>query len=99
MYMTQAAEIFKISITVFIFVQLGEPGSVFGWYQKLIGNLPDWLWRPMGGCSMCLTGQVLFWYYLIVHFKDYNIIDHLFYPAAGIFLVTIYDYIYEKLCN
>jgi hypothetical protein len=92
-------EIFKISTIVFIFVQLGEPGMIFGWYQRLIGDLPDWLWRPLGGCVMCLTGQVLFHYYWNTHLNNYNIIDQLFYPAAGIFIVTIYDFIYAKLCQ
>lgn len=90
-------EIFQLSVIVFIFVKLGEPGMVFAWYQKLIGNLPEWLWKPLGGCVMCLCGQVLFWAYLIIHVQEYSLIDHLFYPAAGIFLVSIYDYIYDKL--
>lgn len=93
----QLVEIIKLSTIVFIFVKLGEPGMVFAWYQKLIGSLPDWLWKPLGGCVMCCAGQALFWSYLILHFNDYNLIDHLFYPASGIFIVTIYDYIYSKL--
>ncbi len=80
-----------------MFVRLGESDSIFAWYQKLIDGLPEWLWRPLGGCEMCLTGQVLFWYYLIVHFNDYNVISHLFYPSCGIFLVVIYGFIYDKL--
>jgi len=92
-------EIFKISVIVFIFIKIGEPGNIFSWYQKLIEGLPDWLWKPLGGCDRCCVGQTLFWAYLVIHFKDYNIINHLFYPAAGIFLIVIYDYIYDKLCN
>lgn len=91
--------IFKISIIVFIFVKLGEPGHILAWYQKLIENLPEWLWKPLGGCVMCVCGQVLFWSYLILHFKDYNLINHLFYPSAGIFLVVIYDYIYDRITH
>lgn len=90
-------EIIKISVIVFIFVKMGEPGMVFSWYQKLIEGLPEWLWKPLGGCVMCLCGQTLFWAYLILHFKDYNFINHLFYPSLGIFLVVIYDFIFDKL--
>lgn len=79
-----------------MFVRLGDPGSIFSWYQRLIDPLPEWLWRPLGGCEMCLTGQVLFWYYLFT-MNEYNIIEHLFYPSAGIFLVVIYGFIYDKL--
>jgi hypothetical protein len=88
-------EIFKISLISFIFVKLGDPEMIFSFYQKKIANLPDWLYKPIGGCEKCFGGQVCFWYYLIVHFKDYNVIDHLFYPACGIFFVTIYTLIYD----
>lgn len=88
-------EIFQISAIVFIFVKLGDPEMIFGWYQKLIANLPGWLWKPLGGCEKCSVGQACFWYYLIMHFKDYNVIDHLFYPACGILLVPIYTLIYD----
>ena len=90
-------EIIKISLIAFMFVRLGEPDSIFAWYQKLIEGLPWWLRNPLGWCEKCCAGQLLFWYYLIVYFKDYNLIDHLFYPSAGIFLVVIYGFIYDKL--
>lgn len=80
-----------------MFVRLGESGMVFSWYQRLIENLPEWLWKPLGGCELCLCGQALFHYYWITHLQDYNIIDQLFYPAMGIFLVIIYGFIYDKL--
>ena len=94
------SEIIKISLIAFIFIKLGEPGEVFAWYQKLISGLPDdmeWLWKPLGGCLRCFAGQSLFWYYLIVHLKDYNLVNHLFYPALGIILVTVYDFVWDKL--
>lgn len=90
-------EILKISVITFIFSTLLEEGSIFEWYDKLICRLPEWLYKPLGGCYRCLTGQTLFWYYIIVHFNDYNVIEHLFYPSLGIFLVTIYNYIHEKI--
>ena len=82
-----------------MFVRMGEPGMVFCWYQKMIRNLPEWLWKPIGGCERCLTGQVLFHYYWITHLSNYNLIDQLFIPSFGIFLVIIYAYIYDKLCE
>lgn len=82
-----------------MFVMMGEPGMIFYKYQKLIGSLPDWLWKPLGGCDRCFCGQVLFHFYWITHLKNYNIIDQLFVPSFGIALVIIYDYIYSKLCE
>lgn len=90
-------DIVKISLICFMFVRLGEPGMVFVWYQRLIEGLPEWLRNPLGWCEKCFCGQALFWYYIIVHFKDYNLIEHLFYPSAGIFLVALYGFIYDKL--
>lgn len=90
-------EIFKITIITYGFWVCTEPGMIFEWYAKLIDRLPEWLYKPLGGCYKCFTGQVLFWYYLILHIENYSIIDQLFYPAAGILLTSIYDYIYEKI--
>lgn len=89
-------EIIKISLICFVFVRLGEPGSIFAWYQRLIENLPWWLWKPLGGCERCCAGQVLFWYYLFFHI-DYNLIEHLFYPAFGISLTLIYNKLWTHL--
>jgi len=89
-------EIIKISLICFVFYQIGQPGELLDWYQKLIADLPEWLWRPIGGCLMCFTGQVCFHYYWITHLENYKIIDQLFYPSAGIIIVTILDKIYER---
>jgi hypothetical protein len=83
-------EILQISIIVSVFSFLGEPDMIFAWYRKLIMKLPDWLNRPLGSCHLCISGQSCFWYYLIVHFYSYNIIDHLFFASAGIFLSSIF---------
>jgi hypothetical protein len=90
-------EIIQISLIAFMFVRMGEPGMVFAWYQRLIGGLPEWLRFPLGYCEKCFGGQSLFWAYLILHYKDYNLIEHLFYPSMGIFLIVIYGFVYDKL--
>jgi len=89
-------EILKLSIIVFIFWTLGESGQIFNFYFRWIENLPTWLNKPIGGCLRCMSGQVLFHYYWITHLQNYHLIDQLFYPAAGILLATIYQYLYEK---
>jgi len=90
-------DLLKISLIAFMFYALGEPGMIFGWYQRLISNLPEVVWKPLGGCVRCWSGQVCFWFYLIKYFHSYNLIDHLFFASAGIFLATIYNYIYEHV--
>jgi hypothetical protein len=85
-----AIEILKISLIASMFSFLGEPDMLFAFYRRQIMKLPDYLNRPLGSCHLCFTGQVCFWYYLIVHFYSYNFIDHLFFASAGIFLSSIY---------
>jgi len=85
-------EVIKIAVISWVFVRLGEPGEIFDWYQRLIGRLPERLWKPLGGCSKCLAGQIAFWYFIF--FKKYNLFDHLFFVSATIFLVLLIDLIY-----
>ena len=92
-------EILKISILVVVFYQIGQPGEIFDWYQKSIANLPEWLWKPLGGCVRCFGGQVCFWYFIIKYFHSYNLLDHLVFTAIGIFTATILNYIYETAKN
>lgn len=88
-------DIAKISIICFAFYILGSPGMIFDWYQKLINPLPEWLWKPLGGCLKCFTGQAAFHYYWITHLKNYNIVDQLFYPSMGILIAILLNYLYE----
>lgn len=88
--------ILKISIIIFIFWTLSEPGDIFNFYYRWIEHLPEWLKRPIGGCVRCTTGQVLFHYYWITHLHNYNVIDQLFYPAMGILIATILERLYER---
>lgn len=77
-----------------MFYVLGEPGMILDWYQKLIAHLPEVLWKPLGGCLRCFSGQVSFWFYLITYFKEYNFLNHLFFASSAIFLSMIYHAIY-----
>lgn len=83
--------LFEVSLIVYMFCALGEPGEIFGWYQRLIDPLPLWLAKPLGACFRCFTGQVCFWFYLITYIHSYNVIDHLFFASAGIFLSILYN--------
>ena len=87
-------ELLKISIIAFMFVALGDKGMIFRRYRKAIRKLPQWLYFPLGGCYLCFTGQACFWYYIVVYFKDYNLIDHLFFVSGGIFLSSVYHKLY-----
>lgn len=88
-------DVFKISLIAFVFVKLGEPDEIFAFYQRLISRLPDFIYKPLGGCLKCFTGQVCFWYFLIENINNYNLLNHLFFTSAGIFLSIIYNKIWQ----
>lgn len=87
-------DIIKISLISFIFYTLGEPGMLFDWYQKIIRNLPEMIWKPLGGCLKCFSGQFALWYYLIAYWQQYNFINHIAFVSAAIFISLIYHTIY-----
>src|SRR4030043_1346761 len=88
----------KISFISYMFWYLGSEGNIFAWYQKLIESLPDWIGKPLGKCYICLTGQVCLWYFLFT-VKDYSLVEHSFFIAAGIFLSMVYHLIFLLLEN
>ena len=88
-------EIIKISLICYMFCALGGDGKIFHWYRMLIEELPDWLYHPLGGCFMCFTGQVMFWYFLFT--KPFDVIELGFFVSAGIMLSLVWDKLYEWL--
>jgi hypothetical protein len=86
-------EILKISLITFMFCALGQDeDDIFYWYRNMIRYLPTWLYKPLGGCYACFTGQVCLWYFLIT--KPFDIIELLFFISAGILCAMIWNRIY-----
>jgi hypothetical protein len=83
-------------VIVFTFYSLGESGMIFNFYFRTIECLPSWLYKPLGGCVRCMSGQVALWFFLIKYFHSYNIVDHLFFCSAVILLTTLINYVYER---
>jgi hypothetical protein len=74
---------------------LTEKGMIFSFYGRLINLLPDFLCKPLGGCAMCFTGQVCFWYFIFT--QSFNIIELGFFVSQGIFLALIYNTVWKLL--
>ena len=86
-------EILKISLIAFMFCALGrDEDDIFYWYREMIKKLPVFLYKPLGGCYGCFTGQVCLWYFIFS--KPFNIIELLFFISAGIMSAMIYNKIY-----
>jgi hypothetical protein len=76
-----------------MFLAMGEPGMIFAPYQRLINKLPQWASKPFGTCGYCFTGQVSLWYFIIT--KPFNVIEFLFFVSLSIFLISIYEKIWN----
>jgi len=89
-------EILKLGIIAYVVFILMSPGMIFSFYAKLIDRIPwDWLYKPLGGCSLCFAGQIGFWYYLGTHFREYDFFDHVFFVSGVILVVMILDKIID----
>ena len=85
-------EILKISVVAYVIFILMSPGMIFSFYARLIDRIKwDWLYKPLGGCLMCFSGQIAFWYYLFTHLRSYNFFDHIVFVSAVILIVMIFD--------
>jgi len=84
-------EIFAVAIVAYVFVILTSPGEIFYFWYRIINHLPDWLFRPLGGCFKCAAGQAALWFYLIRHFHSYNFFEHIFFISGTILTVMILD--------
>jgi len=106
--MPELIEILKVAIIAYVFILLTEDKMIFAWYGRLIDRIKsDWLYKPLGGCLACFSGQVAAWYYLFTHiqidfkngewyylfarFTSYNLFDHIWFVSAVILTVLIID--------
>jgi len=78
-----------IAIFAYTYVNvLATDGMIFCWLDKLLSNLPDWLYKPLGGCDVCFGGQLALWYYLFTT-GAYDPIQHIFFTTTTIFIIHI----------
>jgi hypothetical protein len=88
--------ILSLAVFAWVFTFLTREGEVLSFYGRLIDKIPyDDLYKPLGGCNRCFGGQVALWYYLIVHFHDYNFFEHIVFICATIFFVMLIDKIID----
>lgn len=49
--------------------------------------LPEWLYKPLIGCSYCVSGQIALWSYFFM--DSYNFFEHLVFISFSIFIVAL----------
>lgn len=85
-------DILKVAVCAYVFILLTEEGMIFGWYGRLISKIKfDWIYKPVGGCLACFSGQLATWYYLIKYFHSYSLTGHVFFICAVILTVLFLD--------
>ena len=79
-----------IAVCCFVWVNiLMQPGNIFNCYNKLIEKVPEWLYKPLGGCDYCFTGQVALWYFLFYYGFDFLIIPYILISIFIIHLIKL----------
>lgn len=77
---------------------LTQPGhmfnSLFNWIDK---NFNSIIAKPLGGCALCVTGQIALWTYLYTYRHDYNIFQHIAFISSSIFITWLLLKLQEKL--
>lgn len=62
---------------------------VYNWSER---TLPGWLFKPVIGCYHCVSGQMAFWYYLIIAIAlnrfQYDPFQHILFICLTIFLIS-----------
>ena len=91
--------IFFSCVLSFVFVEiLTEPNEIFYSYYNAIRKLPEWLFKPLGGCLLCFTGQVTFWSYIFIF--DYELTYKFIFIHLSVVAIAIFiNYILQKTIN
>lgn len=64
-------------------------------YHRWIATLPDWLYKPLGGCAMCFTGQLTLWG-LIPFFRMEYLSIILYFGIISINIIIVKILIYAE---
>ena len=85
----------SLAVIAFVFSDiLTDEGEIFSWYYTLIQKLPKWLFKPLGACGRCLSGQLALWYGFTLDWKSHIVLIFL-----TILLTDIMLKIYERVEN
>lgn len=98
-------EILLIAITGYVFCNiLTDAGMIFDFYYKQIERYEvskPKLYKVLGGCNLCFTGQLALWYFILVHALELEFIGYLFkaifFVSATIFTVNLINIIDDRL--
>lgn len=44
----------------------------------------QWWWKPLWGCSLCVSGQMAFWLYFYLSWGHYQPLHHLYFTSLTI---------------
>ncbi len=84
---------FKLAVCAWVITNiLMDEGMILYFWRRFITPLPQWLYKPLGGCDYCFGGQVALWYALFTLGPT----DGLFCVLFTIFVIKIINTIVWK---
>ena len=57
----------------------------------------SWLYKPLVGCFICVTGQLALWGYLIIYFHRYNLFEHIIVICGAILITKFISLTVQKM--
>ena len=85
----------SVAVIAFVFSHiLTDQGEILEWYERIILRLPDWLYKPLGGCGRCFAGQIGLWYGFTMDWRSHIVLIFL-----SILLTDIILKVYERVEN
>jgi hypothetical protein len=75
---------------------LTDEGMLLFWYWEFLEEISSgntflkYITKPLGRCSVCLCGQIGFWFYFMF---EYSFIKHIIFTCVVIAMISIYNQI------
>jgi len=66
--------------------------GLYGWLRD---RLPDWLFKPLIGCSKCFSGQLALWWFIFTH--DFELPLLVVFVSGAIFSTVLLRWVYLKI--
>lgn len=94
-------QIVLTAITAFVLTDiLTEQGMILNrLYLFICKRFPAWLQKPLISCTYCVAGQWSLWLFIYLYWSEYDLLTHIGFIGATIFVTHIIITLNYKLNN
>jgi len=88
--------VFFCSIIAVVYCEvLMADGMLLDWWARILDRMkPEWIAKPLGGCTYCFAGQLALWSGFFI-WNDYKLLTHFLYIITVLFVIHIYKRIWN----